>query len=106
MSHLSLVSKGIAAHQTAAHLLFLNDVVNGVHLGDAFLTETNVEHAELSDEGLILSKEERELGLLQGQRQRGTNDVRAYIISIIFRHQTGRHVEAHHLGRRAVDILH
>ena len=106
VAHLSLVGKEAAAEHEGADVVLFDHGVVGLQLLRAFLAETDVEGAQLSDVRLELWEEECQLGLLQRQRVGCSDDVRAYIISIVLRHQTGRHIEAHHLGRRAVDILH
>ena len=106
VAHRALVGKRRAPAQQRAHgLLFQNGVLR-VGFLHALLTEAYVENLQLADILLVLLEEERQLGILQRQRQRGTYNVGADVIRIVLGHQARGHVDAHHLGLRGIDILH
>ena len=88
ITHLTFVSKGVAWNKTAAYIVLFNDRIWSLYLLDTFLTETDIKYAQLSNELLVLRKEERQFRLLQGECQVSTNDIGSNVIGIVFSHQT------------------
>ena len=106
MAHRALVGKRVAVLDQGCDVLQLHQRIVGIHLVDALLAQADVQHLQLAHELLMLGKEERQFRLLQRQCQRSPNDVRTHVIRVVLRHQARRHVDAHHLGLRGIDIFH
>ena len=106
MAHVTLVGEGAAGAKHRTHLRRISNGVLCVLSVHAFLAQPYVELLHLAHELLVLGKEERQLQLVERQRDVGPDDVRAYIICIVLGHETRGHVDAHHLGGRAVDVFH
>ena len=60
----------------------------GVHLADSLFAEADVKNLEFADELLVFGEQEGELLLLKGEREVCLDDVGAYIISVVFGHET------------------
>ena len=105
VAHASLVGEVAALLQQGAHFVLVYYVVAGVCLCHAFLADAYVEHFQPADVVLVLCEKERQLGLLERQRQVGMYGVGPHVVGVVLGHQPRRHVDAHHAGRGSVDIL-
>ncbi len=105
MAHLSLVGKGPTTAQKRAQLSLLDEREAAVLTLSKRLGETDVEHLDLAQIGLVLGKEHRELELLESEGKGGAHDVGSDIARIVFWHQARRQVDAHHGRLTLVDIL-
>ena len=54
---------------------------------------------------LVLGKEERELGLLEGDGEGGADDIGPHVIGVVLGHESRGHIDAQHRSRRGIDIL-
>ena len=88
IAHAALVGIAVAPHEQGTYLGFLDDVVLGVSLTDALGADSDVKHAQLTDIRLVLREEECELGLLQGERQVGLDDVGTDVVGVVLAHQS------------------
>ena len=100
------MGKGVTANEHLAYHRLFNHRILCLHLLHTLLAQTDVEHAQLTDKDLVLGEQERQLGLLQGQRGMGADDVGTNIIGVVLGHQTRGHVDTDNLGRRGVDVFH
>ena len=105
MSHLTFVGEGRTLEEHGAYLSFLNNGIVGFYLVNTFLTQTDVQYAQLSYKRLVLREEESQFRLLKCQRKIGMDDIGTDIISIVLRHQTGGYVNGHNIRSRTVNVL-
>ena len=104
-AHGSLVGKvATGLHQQADVVLFENAEF-AFRLLDEFRRESDIQYLQSSQVYLVVCQHHRQLLLLQGQRQVGTDDVGCDVVGVVFRHQTRWQVDAHHLGCTLVDVF-
>ena len=88
VAHIALVGVGIPFQEQGTDVVFFDQRVVGLDFIHALLTEADVQYLQSSDILLVLGEEERQLLLLQGERQVGAHDIGADIIGVVIRHQT------------------
>ena len=99
------MGKGGTVQQTGAYITRINHGERSLDFRHTLFAQLDVEHTQLSDKRLVLWEEERELGLLKGQRHGGSDDIGANVIGVVLGHQTRRYVNTDNLGLRGIDIL-
>ena len=97
VAHIAFVGVGVPFLEQGTDVVFFDKRIVGLNLLYALLTEADVQHLQPSDILLVLGEEKRQLFLLQGQRQVGTDDVGADVIGVVVGHQTRRDVDTDNL---------
>ena len=95
MSETSFVGKTLTGFYQSSDIFFFN---NGEYIGRGIvlaLFQTDVQQFPFAHDIFILGEEKRQLGKLDAEGYIGTDDVLAYIIGIIFAHQSGWSVNSY-----------
>ena len=101
-----LVDKRVVRAQGSLHVVALDEIEVGGHLGDGALVHVEVEHLHLAHKLGVLGKEEREALELEGQRELGLDDVAVVGAHVPLSKQARGHVDRDGIGARVVDVLH
>ena len=106
MPHQALINEIAAFKHSAAHVGLLQHLVFCICTCDVLWAKPNVQHPQATYKLLVVFKKHGQLLLLQRQCEVRFHDVRLHIVRIVLGHQPRRQVDAHHLGRRLVDVFH
>ena len=104
--HVALVGKVAAPMQQGAHEVLLKYAEAGRSSINKLLAQPYIEHHCLPYEVVVFRQHHAQLLHPQREGEVSMNDILLHVKSVVFRHQTRRHVDAHHRAPRLVDVLH
>ena len=105
-AHAALVGEVAARLQELADIFFFEDAATALGALNELWRESDIEHLDSAQILLVVCHHHRQLLLLQGEGEVGTDDVGADVVGIVLAHQTGRQVDAHDHCRTLVDVFH
>ena len=105
-AHAALVGEVAARLQELADIFFFEDAATALGALDELWRESDIKYLDSAQVLLVVCHHHRQLLLLQGEGEVGTDDVGADVVGIVLAHQTGRQVDAHDLCRTLVDVFH
>ena len=92
--------------QELADIFFFEDAATALGALDELRRESDIEHLDSAQILLVVCHHHRQLLLLQGEGEVGTDNVGADVVGVVLAHQTGRQVDAYDLCRTLVDVFH
>ena len=106
MPHAAFVGERVTRFKYFFHLSRLYYRNTTVHSRQSLGGKPDVHGLHFTEIFLVLAEKEGQFRKLDGQGQVRTDDGRRIIVCVVFAHQAGWDVDAHHFGRTGVDSFH
>lgn len=106
MPHAAFVGERVTRFEYLFHLSRLYHRNTTVDSRQSLGGKPDVHGVYFTEIFLVLAEKEGQFRKLDGQGQVRTDDGRRIIVCVVFAHQAGRDVDAHHFGRTGVDSFH